>query len=306
MNSRLSNSKYTTTDLWLRKGSNPPKPIRNKITNRSIRPVRINDQDKANERNYRPRFLKSNPRPYVPVFGDEQQEAAAQQDEQPDTSATVEELMSLIDDKKVQESDFELLVDAAENLSGPEQIMLNRRLFESASRGAQKMLQILNPEPGKEEPSSDEEEYDEGGRKALAKLIGNQAVARRVANKRVESNLDILREERVKDKDEYKFDFENRAKEIKRSGKRIKEQKENEFSQPYDSAIGLKKTDSRKKVALKELRKYAKEYGFKGDVTHMGIKPLKKALRKLPVFQRTKKTTLTGRGKLKRRKKKSR
>ena len=113
-------------------------------------------------------------------------------------------------------------------------------------------------------------------------------------------------QERVKDKNEYKFDFENRAKEIKRSGKKIKEQKENEFSQPYDSAIGLKKTDPRKKVALKELREYAKEYGFKGNVTHMGIKPLKKALQKLPVFQRTKKTTITGRGKLKRNKKKSR
>ena len=45
-----------------------------------------------------------------------QQEAAAQQDEQPTTSATVEELMSLIDDNKVQESDFELLVDAANDL----------------------------------------------------------------------------------------------------------------------------------------------------------------------------------------------
>lgn len=150
MNTRLSDSKYTTTDLWLRKGFNPPKPVRNKITNRSIQPACINDQDKANERNYRPRFLKSNPRPYVPMFGDEQQEVATQQEQQSDTSQKVEELMSLIDDNKVQESDFVLLVDAARQLSGPEQIMLNRRLFESASAGAQKMLQILNPaaEPG--------------------------------------------------------------------------------------------------------------------------------------------------------------
>ena len=150
MNTRLSDSKYTTTDLWLRKGSNPPKPIRNKITNRSIKPVCINDQDKANERNYRPRFIKSNPYPYVPVFGDEQQEAAAQQEQQSETSATVDQLMALIDDNKVQGKYFVLLVDAARQLSGPEQIMLNRRLFESASPGAQKMLQILNPaaEPG--------------------------------------------------------------------------------------------------------------------------------------------------------------
>ena len=144
MENKLKGEKYYTTDLWLRRGSNPPKPVRNKIKNMSIKKVRINDQDKANEHNYRPRFLKSNPYPYVPVFGD-QQEAAAQQDEQPTTSATVEELMSLIDDNKVQESDFELLVDAANDLSGPEKIMLNRRLFKSASRGAQMMLEILNP-----------------------------------------------------------------------------------------------------------------------------------------------------------------
>ena len=100
MENKLKGEKYYTTDLWLRRGSNPPKPVRNKIKNMSIKKVRINDQDKANERNYRPRFLKSNPYPYVPVFGD-QQEAAAQQDEQPSTSATVEELMSLIDDNKV-------------------------------------------------------------------------------------------------------------------------------------------------------------------------------------------------------------
>ena len=150
MENKLKGENYYTTDLWLRSGSNPPKNIKNKIKNISIRPVRINDQDKANERNYRPRFLKSNPYPYIPVFLDQQE--AAQEDE-PSTSATVEELMSLIDDNKVQASDFELLVDAAEDLSGPEKIMLNRRLFESASKGAQMMLQILNPEPKKEEPA---------------------------------------------------------------------------------------------------------------------------------------------------------
>jgi len=149
MENKLKGKKYYTTDLWLRRGSNPPKNIKNKIKNMSIKKVRINDQDKANERNYRPRFMKSNPYPYVPVFGDQQE--AVQEDEQ--TSATVEELMSLIDDDKIQESDFQLLVDAANDLSGPEKIMLNRRLFESASKGAQMMLQILNPEPKKEEPA---------------------------------------------------------------------------------------------------------------------------------------------------------
>jgi hypothetical protein len=125
----------------------------------SIKKVRINDQDKANERNYRPRFLKSNPYPYVPVFGDQQE--AAQEDE-PSTSATVEELMSLIDDNKVQESDFELLADAANDLSGPEKIMLNRRLFKSASRGAQMMLQILNP-------TKPREVYEKAPSRALTK-----------------------------------------------------------------------------------------------------------------------------------------
>jgi hypothetical protein len=150
MENKLKGEKYYTTDLWLRRGSNPPKNIKNKIKNMSIKKVRINDQDKANERNYRPRFLKSNPYPYVPVFGD--QKEAVQEDE-PSTNATVDELMGLIDDDTIQESDFELLVDAVEELSGPEQIMLNRRLFQSASRGAQKMLQILNPAA---EPREDE------------------------------------------------------------------------------------------------------------------------------------------------------
>jgi hypothetical protein len=151
MENKLKGENYYTTDLWLRRGSNPPKNIKNKIKNMSVKPVRINDQDKANERNYRPRFLKSNPYPYVPIFttiGDEQQKAAAQQGEmgqKETTSPKVNELMALINDNKIQESDFQLLVDAAKTLSGPEKILLNRRLFESASRGAQKMLQILNP-----------------------------------------------------------------------------------------------------------------------------------------------------------------
>ena len=152
MENKLKGEKYYTTDLWLRSGSNPPKNIKNKIKkNSSVKPVRINDQDKANERNYRPRFLKSNPYTYVPIFttiGDEQQKAAAQQGEmgqKETTSPKVNELMALINDNKIQESDFQLLVDAAKTLSGPEKILLNRRLFESASRGAQKMLQILNP-----------------------------------------------------------------------------------------------------------------------------------------------------------------
>lgn len=146
----------TSTDLWYRKGGLHNTTVIKRPTNRT--PLRLSkgndNSDMANL--YRPSFLRSNPKPYVPDFDvlDEQNQQQRGQtvhlsDETIRTlsgaNKTVLKLEKMLDNPATLTPEgFKKLVDKIKKLDYPDRIILNDSISKSGTTIAAQVLEAIN------------------------------------------------------------------------------------------------------------------------------------------------------------------
>ena len=225
-----------TYDLWQR-STTQNKVIRNKLSDKSFKPYGNGDRDTADLVN-RPRFLKSNPKKYVPNFGDAQQavidkhHVPTNNKKQPH-SDSASEYMEIIN-SNLDEDELNLIYHEIIKMKPTDLMMMKKALLKDGSINSIHLLNKINPKA--ELPKSKSSRELTPDEMVLRNLVGD--VIKSTKKKHSISNKDIEDETPVKSEFFKRFNLnEKTPKDMKQRNTDRAVERGLKYINPYSKQI---------------------------------------------------------------------